>query len=251
MQRTPFNFADISKDCQIETGCHQLGKKRFGLKIHIPEELKSQYPYNASAYDFLQFLRPAILQHGTVELPNLAVNPSNYTIKLKSPREHIGNPNPFISDECQSPHQDTPPYPTAFWLSGQRQFYATWVMNEQASERFYQYQQAKPELSIKQLHQILVNESLNQGTGLLLNQEPGLLLIDNSQHHKLYHARTCNFAAIAAQPNFEKDSPMYAFNEIGLLNYIDTLDIHRGEADKNQAEAEQVRAFLQQEPAFN
>lgn len=251
MKRVAFSFADIEKDCPIETGCYQLGTHVFGARVHIPKNLFDQPPYNSTAYAFLQLLRNAILSYGTIEFPNLPVNPCNYTIKLKSPKEHLGNPNPFITDECQSPHQDTPPHPTAFWLDGERKFFATWIMNTEACNRFSQYQQQNAAMSVNDIHKVLVSESMQNGTGMLMNQQQGLLLLDNSDHHQLYHARTCNFKAVEKIPDYKKDSPMYAFNETGLLNYMNTLDIYRGEKHKSDSETANVKAFLANEKNFS
>ncbi|MFM2419685.1 MAG: hypothetical protein RL385_4408, partial [Pseudomonadota bacterium] len=37
---------------------------------------------------------------------------------------------------------------------------------------------------------------------------------------------------------------MYAYNEIGLLNYIDTMDERRGEHDRDEQEMADVGAFM-------
>lgn len=248
MPRQPFTFHDIAAECRIETGCHSLDGQRLGMKIHVPAALYSRHPFSASAYDFLQFLRPQILEHGTVEFPHLPLNRSNYTLAQRAPWEHAGNPNPYMTDECQSPHQDTPPYPTAFWLGETRRFFATWVMSLQGLRAWGEHCRQQPQAGIASRHRELVPASLANGTGLLLNRNPGLLLIDNSNHRKLYHARTCLFDKLTADTRHEHDAPMYAFNEIGLLEYIDSLDIYRGAQDRNQEEREAVRAFMATEP---
>lgn len=244
MARINFTFEDLSRDCRVETGIYQLDGKSVGAKLWVPEELFNQYPYNASGYDFLQQLRGSIFDYGLIEFPNLPLNKKNYTLAQRAPQQHGYSSNTYMTDFCQSPHQDTPPYPTAFWLASPRQFFATWIMSLQGVERFYRFQQTHSELSIDQIHQRLVPESLANQTGLLLNQHPGLLLIDNSARQSLYHARTCDFAAQAQQPDFETDSPMYAYNEVGLLNYIDMLDSRRGQNDRDAEQVEAVRQFM-------
>ncbi len=118
------------------------------------------------------------------------------------------------------------------------------------AQYFYDYQNKKPQLTIEEIHQHLVPLSLTNNQGFIANQNPGLILIDNSQQHCLYHARTCNFAAIKNNPNFTTDTPMYAFNEVGLLNYLHTLDSRRGNNDINFDQMKAVEAFMQQESAF-
>jgi hypothetical protein len=39
---------------------------------------------------------------------------------------------------------------------------------------------------------------------------------------------------------------MYAFNEVGLLNYIDQLDSRRGQQWRDHEDLAAVRAFLEQ-----
>ena len=152
-----------------------------------------------------------------------------------------------MTDACQFPHQDTPPYPTAFWLDKPRCYFATWVISLQGLHAWNDYNRQHPQLSIEEVHCEMVPQSLSDGTGLLFNQNAGLLLIDNSNHHQLFHARTCNFAAIASNPDYQHDAPMYAFNEVGLLEYIDSLDIYRGTNDRNAEEVEAVRKFMASE----
>ncbi|CAA0094747.1 Uncharacterised protein [BD1-7 clade bacterium] len=246
MQRA-FTFSDIEQDCDIETGVYTLDRKKFGAVIHVPDALKQQYPYNVSAYEFMQQLRQPIFEFGTLELPGLAVNKQNHTLAQRSPFEHSYSSNTYTTDLCQLPHQDCPPYPTAFWLPEQRRFSATWVMSETGLNHFHQHQQAFPSMPIEERHQLLVDRSLEEGWGLLYNQQPGLLLIDNSQHHRLYHARTANFAAMESTDNHQTDTAMYAFNEIGLLQYIDMLDERRGNQDRDAAEVSEVRRFMAEE----
>ncbi len=195
----------------------------------------------------MQFLRHDIQQYGFIELPNLTLNKSNYTLAQRSPQEHGYSSNHYLTDFCQQPHQDTPPYPTAFWLEKERSYFFTWLISFKGMTHFFDYQQQHPNLSIQAIHQHLVPLSLNEGWGLIVNKQPGLILIDNSHHSKLYHARSCNFQAMRITPNFTSDTPMYAFNEIGLLNYIDQLDSRRGTLHRNQKEKEDVAAFMQQE----
>ncbi len=248
MHRKPFSFIDISRECIVETGCYNLDGKMLGMKIHVPPTLFHQHPYNSTAYAFLQQLRQEIFEQGTVEFPGLPVNKTNYTLAQLAPKEHGNHPNPYMTDICQSPHQDTPPHPTAFWLGETRQYFATWVMSLQGLHEFMEFTRNNVNLGIEQRHKILVPQSLQNHTGLLLNHSPGLLLIDNSNHQKLYHARTCNFAAVAANPHYTSDAPMYAFNEIGLLEYMDSLDIYRGDNDRDAQDLADVKAFMASEP---
>ena len=83
-----------------------------------------------------------------------------------------------------------------------------------------------------------------------MNQQPGLLLIDNSSRNRLFHARSGNWQAQRAEPDFDTDTPMYAFNEVGLLNYIDVMDSRRGTGDRNADECEELRRFLDSEAPF-
>lgn len=223
--------------------------KPLGLRIDIPAKLRQQQPFNASAYTHLRALREEIHQHGIVWLTNLPVNKTNHTLAQRSPYQHGYSSNPYLTDICQAPHQDTPPHPTAFWLGDTRRFSATWVMGEAGARRYYQFAQQHPQLSVEQIHRQLVPDSLENGWGILINQQAGLILIDNSQHAKLYHARTCNFAAVDALPAGSTmhytDTPMYAYNEVGLLHYIDQLDERRGLDHRDAAEVATIRAYLQ------
>ena len=244
MPRKCFTLADIERDCRIEAGIHRLDSQPLGLRITVPAGLQSHYPYNASAYAFLQQLRDAIFEYGTVEFPALPVNPVNHTLAQRSPEQHRYSANPYLTDYCQAPHQDTPPYPTAFWLGERRQYFATWVISLAGLQRFTHYTRQHPNESIEQVHRTLVPESLGNGSGLLFNREPGLLLIDNSHHRQLYHARTTDFAALTNNPAPAAETPMYAFNEVGLLNYIDTLDEQRGPHDRDADDLADMRAFM-------
>lgn len=250
IMRRSFTFNDLCQEATIKTGTYTLDNKTMGATVIIPTEKLNQFPFNASAYDFLQFLRPEILEYGIIELPNLPVNKSNYTLAQRAPQEHSYSTNSYLTDFCQSPHQDTPPYPTAFWLPHKRKYFATWIMGAEMAQEFYDYQNKNPKLSIEAIHQYLVPLSLQQSQGFIANQNPGLLLIDNSEHHRLYHARTCNFAAIKNSPDFTKDTPMYAFNEVGLLNYLHSLDSRRGNDHINPIEIKWVQEFMQTEGRF-
>jgi hypothetical protein len=247
MTQLSFTLADIAAECELGTGHYQLDGRSLGMKIIVPPELYSKAPYSSTAYQFMQQLRSAIFEYGVIELPGLPVNRQNYTLAQRSPQEHAYSSNTYMTDLCQSPHQDTPPYPTGFWLDQPRRYFATWVMSDRGIEEFAKTQRTTPNWDINQLHSSLVPSSLAEGWGLLLNQQPGLLLIDNSQGQPLYHARTCNFEAVEENPDYRTDSPMYAFNEPGLLQYIDMLDSKRGTADRNADEVEQVRRWLAEE----
>lgn len=247
MRRQPFTFSDIEKECAVEAGCYQLDGGVLGCKVSVPQALQQRYPYNGSAYGFLQALREAIFAFGTIEFPGLPLNKTNYTLAQRAPQQHAYSQNPYLTDICQQPHQDTPPYPTAFWLAQPRRFFATWLMSVEGMQAFYAFRQVHPQMPLDEVHRQLVPQSLVQQTGLLVNQQPGLILMDNSEHRQLYHARTCNFAAVAAEPDYKQDAPMYAFNEVGLLHYIDTLDSRRGEEGRDREDLQAVADFLAQE----
>ena len=252
MKRQAFTLRDIEKDCAVQTNYISIEGRSLGLKITVPNELQAHYPYSASVYGFLQELRAAIFDFGIIEFPNLVFNKTNYTLAQSAPKQHLYSSNTYMTDHCQSPHQDTPPYPTAFGLEKKRQYFATWIMGKETAGRFYETlalekQKNRPQRSIDELHKELVPLSIENKTGILLNQEPGLLLIDNSQHQNLYHARSSNFAAIEKTPNYQNDTPMYAFNEMGLLHYIDELDSRRGDTFRCNESLQQVQAFLQPE----
>ncbi len=250
MPRVPFSFDDIAQDCQVETECYRLDdgrERRLGARIDVPAGLRGRYPYSGSAYGFLQQLRPQILELGLIVFPDLPVNRSNHTLAQRAPNEHAYSSNPYLTGRCQSPHQDTPPYPTAFWLGEPRRYFATWILSSTANQHFYQFQQRHPGMDLEALHRRLVPESLANHNGLLLNQDPGLLLIDNSPHCALYHARTCNFEAVEAAAEELHDTPMYAFNEVGLLQYIDSLDERRGQTDRCAEDLAEVKRFMAEE----
>lgn len=250
MVRQHFRLADIQQECQIVEGSHTLDGQRIGMTIHVPKALQQQYPFNASAYAFLQELRHEILHFGLIEFPHLPVNKTNYTLAQRDPQQHSYSTNTYLTDECQALHQDTPPYPTAFWLNNERRHSATWIVSTTGLQDFLQFRQQHPQLDMLATHEKLVPQSLQQGTGLLLNRKPGLLLIDNSQHCSLYHARTCCFDNKSVSTSPRTDTPMYAFNEVGLLNYIDMLDSRRGNEHRDAEDLQQVKTFMQQEPGF-
>lgn len=255
MARKPFTLADLAQECRIETGCYALHgintPRRIGAKVFVPGELLQRYPYNASAYAFLQALRSDIYEYGTIEFPGLPLNRSNYTIAMRAPREHSYSSNPYLTGECQHLHQDTPPYPTAFWLENEREFFATWIVSLPGLQRYAQFTREHPGMTMNDVHRTLVPESLGNGTGIVVNHSPGLILIDNSEHQQLYHARTCRFAAVEKNPGYMQDAPMYAFNEIGLLNYIDTMDEQRGMQDRDNDEKAEIARFMQSENAHD
>lgn len=247
MARIPFSFKDLEQECRVEFNCYQLDSRALGLKIYVPRELWNRYPFNATAYAFLQQLREQIFDFGTIEFPGLPVNRINHTLAQRAPWEHAYSSNTYMTDYCQQPHQDTPPYPTGFWLDDDRRYFSTWVLSLAGANQFFDYARSNPNLSIEELHKALVAKSLEQKTGLLANQGAGLLLIDNSAHQSLYHARTCNFDVLAQNLDYQADSPMYAYSEIGLLNYIDVLDSRRGSQDRDLGVQAEVKEFMNNE----
>jgi len=258
MARVAFELADLLSECRVQEGCYRLDGRALGLKVFVPKALQHQYPFNASAYAFLQQLRAAIWEYGTIEFPDLPLNKINHTLCQRAPKQHRYSANPYMTGSCQHLHQDTPPLPTAFWLGQVRRYYATWVTSVEGAQRYFEYldaaltggaQTAFDGEQLEGVHRLLVPESLANGSGVLLNQQPGLLLIDNSSQHQLYHARTCQFSAVARDPDYLGDTPLYAYNERGLLNYIDQLDSRRGTADRCVKELQQVKVFLAAEAA--
>jgi hypothetical protein len=248
--RVPFTFSDIAGECEVETECFRIDdgrERRLGARVRVPAELRDRYPYDGSAYGFLQELRSVIFEFGIIVFPDLPVNPTNHTLAQRAPNEHAYSRNPYLTSRCQSPHQDTPPYPTAFWLDAPRRFFGTWVLSSTAAQSFYRCQEAHPALSIEDVHRRLVPESVADHTAVILNQDPGLLLIDNSPHCALYHARTCRFDAVEAAGDEFRDAPMYAFNEVGLLEHLHSLDERRGNADLSDDDLAEVKLFLREE----
>ena len=246
-RRIPFSYQDLVEDCDIQTECYQLDGKRLGAIIKVPAELYRQYPYNASVYVIMQQLRREVFDLGMIEFPNLPLNKTNHTVAIRSPQEHAYSDNPFLTNTCQQPHQDTPPYPTAFGLEQPRRYFATWIISSNGLEAYRQLSLARPELTVEELHQILVPESLDTQMGLLVNHTPGLLLFDNSDYCSLYHAKTCKFDAISQEPEYTCDSPMYSFNEVGLINYMDIIDSRRGIHDRDLQDLEDVKVFMDEE----
>ena len=244
--RKPFSLQDIVAECDVEEGHYKIDGKSLGLKIWVPEALHAHFPFQQSAYDFLQFLRTSIFDYGIVEFPHLPLNPINYTLAQRDPSEHSYSQNPFLTGRCQSPHQDTPPYPTAFWLAGLRQYSATWVMSE-SMQQYYQKLKSATKTNDITLHQQLVQQSITQGQAILVNHTPGLLLIDNSSAQNLYHARTTKLDRLDSFCKLRHDSPMFAFNEIGLMHYIDQLDEQRGQQHRDSKLSKEILDFIRQE----
>ncbi len=248
--RVPFTLRDLQAECASEAGVHRLddeGPRSLGLRIHVPPELRGRAPYTSTAYAFLQQLRGAIHEHGLVEFPGLPVNPTNHTLAQRAPWEHAYSQNPFLTGTGQLLHQDTPPYPTAFWLGAERRFFATWVTSRQGPRHEHAARRGAPHATVDDLHRTLVPASLRDGWGVLVNHQPGLLLIDNSDASGLYHGRTCLPAAMEGARAKEPDEPSLAFNEVGLLQYIDTLDERRGTGHRCAVDRAEVVAFLRAE----
>lgn len=243
--RKPFTWHDIEQECTVETDFFTVGKK-LGARVIVPQALYNTYPYNASVYHFLQMLRSSINALGIIHFPDLPFNKTNYTLAQGAPQQHRYSTNPYMTDWCQHPHQDTPPYPTAFGLEAPRRYFATWLLSQQACMEFIETAR-QTGADMETLHRLLMPRSLQNGSGILMNQQPGLLIIDNSPQQSLYHARTCNFTAIDKNPDFNEDNLMYAFNEIGLLHYIDQLDSRRGTAWRDEEDRKVVADFLQQQ----
>lgn len=246
MARARFNFNDIEQECHIIYGCHKLDGQPLGVSINVPEALQNGPIFSGSVYGFLQQLREPIFEYGTIEFPDLAFNKTNYTLAQKAPWQHLYSSNHYLTDYCQHPHQDTPPYPTAFGLEQPRRYFATWLMSLQGVNRYYDQQRSGKYQSTESLHQALVPESLENGTGILVNQAPGLILIDNSNYRQLYHARTACFDLLEQdKPSKEDhDIAMYAFNEVGLLNHIDQLDSRRGQDWRDSSDRREVERYL-------
>ncbi len=239
MKAREFLFSDLCSECRIDTGTHRLNGG-LGVRIVVPPELQRQWPYNAGAYDFLRCLRGSIEEYGIIEFPDLPVNRRNHTLAQRDPSEHTYSRNNYLTTRCQQPHQDTPPHPTAFWLPAPRKYSATWVLTRQGAEAYFKRQRASG-LDDNELHRELVPQFNERGLSTLVNQRPGLVLLDNSEARQLYHARTCNFLALeASTAESLADTPMYAFNEVGLLNYLHSLDERRGEADIDADERARV-----------
>jgi hypothetical protein len=242
MSRAPFTFADLAADCAVSTGAHLLDGRALGAIVQVPIELHTCYPYSASAYAFLQCLRGEIFELGTIEFPGLPVNRTNHTLAQRAPRQHAYSDNAFLTDYCQSPHQDTPPYPSAFWLGAPRRHFASWVVSTRGLAAWAAWLRHHPASGVEAAHRALVDASLAEGWGLLLNREPGLLLLDNSEAQSLYHARSWRSAS-----QVDAETPLYAYNEMGLLHMIDRIDSRRGPQDRCPRDERAVRAFLARE----
>jgi hypothetical protein len=248
--RVPFTLQDLLAECAHDVGAHRLdneGPRQLGLRLHVPAALRQRYPYNASAYAFLQQLRAPIREHGLIELPGLPVNLTNHTLAQRAPWEHGYSHNPYLTGWCQHLHQDTPPYPTAFWLGAERRHFATWVVSCVGLRHLEDARRADPSASLEQLHGGLVPASQRDGWGTLVNHQAGLVLLDNSDACALYHARTSRPGVERAAASAEPDAPSYAFNEVGLLQHIDSLDERRGPAHRCPTDRAEVVAFLRGE----
>jgi len=243
MLNKAFTWQDIERECLIEVGCYHLDNRALGARISVPEEFFGSFP-EVSVYQLLRSLRPQIAEFGILHFPHVPINKTNYTLAQAAPWQHSYSNNPFMTGWCQAPHQDTPPFPTAFGLQKKRRFFATWVISLQGL-RDFQRLERESQADMEQLHRILVPQSLESGTGILINQEPGLTIIDNSSSNKLYHARTCNFEAITGNFESQTDSYMYAFNEVGLLHYMDELDSQRGTAWRDEEDRRAVEEYIQ------
>ncbi len=239
MQNRAFSWNDIEAECQVTTHCFYI-EKPLGAEIIVPKALQNQYPYNGSVYDWLYFLREEIKQLGYLHFPQLPINKCNYTLAQGAPQQHRYSNNPFMTSWFQEPHQDTPPYPTAFGLEQERRFFATWLLGQEYLYRFFELKQQG--MALEQIHRQLVPESISNQAGLLINTQPGLSIIDNSDYHPLYHARTCQIEAVKQQPDFDSDAKMYAFNEVGLLYYIDQMDSERGQAFRDEEDKKRVQS---------
>ena len=88
MPQAALDWGQIERDCRLECGVFTLDGRPLGLRIEVPPHLQQQAPYNSNAYAFLQGLRTQIRQHGVLVLPDLPLNPCNYTLAQRSPHEH-------------------------------------------------------------------------------------------------------------------------------------------------------------------
>jgi hypothetical protein len=80
MRRKPFKLSDIEAECRVDTDCYSVDGRTIGATVFVPPALYNRYPYNATAYGFLQQLRQPIYEFGTIEFPGLPVNKSNHTV---------------------------------------------------------------------------------------------------------------------------------------------------------------------------
>jgi hypothetical protein len=132
-------------------------------------------------------------------------------------------------------------------LGEPRNYGTTWVMSDRGLQSYLNYARQNPGRSTEEIHQQLLPGALGDNTALILNYQPGLLLIDNSEHQRLYHCRTSRFEAVARNPDHAVDAPMYSYNELGLLNYIDVLDSRRGSDHRDAADLAAVKQFMEGE----
>ena len=92
-----------------------------------------------------------------------------------------------------------------------------------------------------------MQQSITQGQAILVNHTPGLLLIDNSSAQNLYHARTTKLDHLDSFCKLRHDSPLFAFNEIGLMHFIDQLDEQRGQQHRDSKLSKEILDFMRQE----
>lgn len=244
-----FTFEDIARECRVEYGAHGLtanGGGRIGARVFVPEELRATPLYSSSAYTFMQQLRAAIFEHGLIEFPELPVNRRNHTLAQRAPAQHAYSANPFLTGLCQRLHQDTPPFPTAFWLDGPRRASATWVATARAAAEFSEAARHVPDHELPALHARWVPKLIGEGRATLVNRTPGLLLLDNSDATRLYHARTNVVDGEHQAQPAPTDATLYAFNEPGLLQRMQ-LDERRGTEHFCEAERGRIAAFVARE----
>ena len=96
------------------------------------------------------------------------------------------------------------------------------------------------------LHAQWVPQLLGEGRATLVNRTPGLLLLDNSDAARLYHARTNVVDGEHPAPPARTDATLYAFNEPGLLQRMQ-LDERRGTEHLCEAERGRIAAFVARE----
>jgi hypothetical protein len=117
-------------------------------------------------------------------------------------------------------------------------------MSDRGLQSYLDWARQNPGRTTQETHRQLLPDALSDNTALLLNYQPGLLLIDNSDHRRLYHCRTSRFEAMARNPDHAVDAPMYSYNELGLLHYIDVLDSRRGNEHRDAADLAAVKQFM-------
>lgn len=246
--RVPFTFEDIAAECSVDYECHALGDDgaRLGARVHVPPELFSAPIYRSSAYAFMQQLRAAIAEHGLIEFPNLPLNPQNHTLAQRAPSEHEYSSNPFLTGLCQRLHQDTPPYPTAFWLGAARRASATWVACASAAAEFNRATAHLGDADLPAAHAQWVPRLVTEGRATLVNRAAGLVLLDNSEAQRLFHCRTNVVDGERPAPPATAEAPLHAFNEMGLLQHMQ-LDERRGTAHFCEEERRRIAEFVAQE----